>query len=283
MKVVIIGFDGLDSEIVEKFKVPELVQKDHGSTLTPSLYTPVVWASFITGKTPEEHGVKQKGRWDRLPVSMLRSVLLKLGVRLRRIGDLVERLGLAKRVSSHPSVPTIFDYAESVAVSVPSYNEDPIVWRWWNKTQELARDPRHWAEIKDMWSREFAYKMHYFKEEVTHPWSLAMIHFFASDALQHFFYWDEGFIERLYKKCGDIVRGIRSLVGDDVVVFVVSDHGHRQGMHTNRAFWSSSHPLSIRPRHITNFFSIILDLLGVPPRDEEEKIKKHLRDLGYLD
>ena len=60
MKVLIIALDGLEFDIVKRYELRNLRQKVYGKIELNNfkkIYTPIIWASFITGLPPEKHGV----------------------------------------------------------------------------------------------------------------------------------------------------------------------------------------------------------------------------------
>ena len=61
-KIVVIAFDGLDKELIEKFNLKIISQGEIHSINNKegisSIYTSELFASFVTGKTHELHGVK---------------------------------------------------------------------------------------------------------------------------------------------------------------------------------------------------------------------------------
>ena len=106
MRLVIIGLDGLDPDLVEKWEMEWFKLKVWGRHYVGFFkytYTPIVWGSFLTGVNVEEHGydiesLRRKRSEDALKYSILKSlyrlksrlVPFKLGLR-----KVLVRLGLA--------------------------------------------------------------------------------------------------------------------------------------------------------------------------------------------
>lgn len=57
--MLILGLDGLDPDLVERWRLRWFMQKSYGRHYVGFLktkYTPIAWACFVTGKNVEEQG-----------------------------------------------------------------------------------------------------------------------------------------------------------------------------------------------------------------------------------
>ena len=63
----------------------------------------------------------------------------------------------------------------------------------------------------------------------------------------------------------------------------MSDHGHKHGDHTNYGFYSFDMEMKLEDDNplITDFYPLLKKIFKVPPKEDEQKIKQKLRDLGY--
>jgi predicted AlkP superfamily phosphohydrolase/phosphomutase len=81
-KVVVIAFDGLDKDLIEEFGLENLTQQEFGSidnvSGMSSIKTSELFASFITGKNFENHGVKGIRKWDSQKVEKAEKIVSRL-------------------------------------------------------------------------------------------------------------------------------------------------------------------------------------------------------------
>jgi len=110
----------LNLALVYKFRklLPNLAQKQYGTISVANyekIITPVIWASFITGK--EKHDVKTFTSWGYMD-----KIAQMLHLRGKGLGRILRLLGLKPR-PSRTRHETMFDIIKpSIAISVPSYN-----------------------------------------------------------------------------------------------------------------------------------------------------------------
>ena len=134
---------------------------------------------------------------------------------------------------------------------------------------------------------ELAWKVFEEKKEetlhaLTQDWNLFMVHFYVLDPLQHLFWHDNELIGKAYAKLDDTVKSIEDRIKDvEHLLLIVSDHGHKKGMHTPYGFHSCNQKLGLKNVKITDFAGIIRRCLGLPTREEELRVYKHLKSLGY--
>lgn len=66
--VLVVAFDGLDKEWIEEFELENIMQEEFGAidnqTGMKNIYTSELFASFITGKNPQEHGIDGLTTWS---------------------------------------------------------------------------------------------------------------------------------------------------------------------------------------------------------------------------
>lgn len=142
------ALDGLEYEVVIKLKLRALLQNVNGYIDVGNfgdLLTPIIWACFITGKEPQDHGVYS---WWR--ISRYRS-LDKLAHWIRYNAPVIKNMPTAKlkktlrilKLRPRPPskedlhVPTIFDLVKpSVALFVPGYNEESWIRDYYSEAFE---------------------------------------------------------------------------------------------------------------------------------------------------
>ena len=259
-KLIVIGLDGGCPELIEKWlsegKLPNLKKlAEDGcrgvlkSTILP--VTPVAWTSFSTGKNPGKHGVfdfmeRKEGSYDLQPVLVGQSC-----------DSLWEILTQAEKRVIVINVPMTYPPAKVKGIMISGL---PAL--------DVRKDFAYPSDILDEIEREVGeYRIHY-KVEFTgenhedflrdvhflierrsqvarylaenYSWDLLMVHFQATDWVQHFFwkYADPNHpdhnpfpsiarhaIRDVYmhidKELGKIVRAWH----ENVNVIVISDHG----------------------------------------------------------
>lgn len=295
MRALIIGLDAAEYDIIANGSYPHLKQIEYGKVeinVRP-IFTPVVWASFITGVSKEKHGVYGLHKWRVSPIDKLRNwslnATLPRSIRKHwlRGQSVLESLGINPRFyeRSDLRVSTIFDCVDKhVAVSVPSYNEDSVNQILKKKEVDALRsgDRKLMKETE-----EFAWQV--FREErkkvlalLGEDWDIFMAHFYTLDPLQHLFWYDAERMSQAYQEMDNTMRLIQEKMRNvEHLSLIVSDHGHKKGFHTPYGFYSSNTKLDLKDPKITDFADTIRRYLGLPTREEELKVYRHLKSLGY--
>ena len=283
-KVVVIAFDGLDKELVDKFDLENVSQEENGGidnhTNVKGIKTNELFASFITGKSYEEHGIgnmtkyvnEVKGKFiDLISIKPLRNKVRGF----HRLYRVLRKVFDAKRIyygKEDLEIETIFEKIEnSQAMFVPSYNPS-IFWVScsWSNPIEYGYPP---IKAIDLWkTREHSFRRKsLFSEigsEIISPRDFLMCHFHRPDIEQHIYlkpYNEDG--EKLfkaYKELDELAGEIKDKAleaGYDTVIFM-SDHGlPAEGGHNENAFYSCNHELFGEENpHITDFHDKILEL-----------------------
>ena len=233
-RLVIIAFDGCDSDLVEQH-IPSLKQAVSGTTSLerykaqggkPGGATNECFGQFISGKPIYE------------------------------IKDLIP---FDHRSSLHGHVKTIFDFTDSIAVDVPSWNWHPkhrefhkrTFWAFgWETVRKKVKMGRLQFEEKvkterrslteDLISYLWGEKMNRVRAALAQGSSLTMLYFWFTDLMGHM-YVD---MSRAYVHVLNVFREIRRLLPPDTIILVMGDHGLQNRHHKKEtAFWSLSHPL----------------------------------------
>jgi predicted AlkP superfamily phosphohydrolase/phosphomutase len=294
VRVLIIGLDSAEYDVIAEGNYPHLKQTEYGKVKinVKPLFTPIVWASFITGVAKEKHGVRGLHKWRNRVIDKLRNWLLettlhpKIGKRLVVGESFLKFIGFKPRLydKSDIKIATIFDYVSKyIAISVPSYNEDSINVTLKRKELDALRSGS--SKLKKE-TEELAWKV--FKEKrrralslLKEDWDIFMVHFYILDPLQHLFWYDAESVGQVYEEMDKTAKLFKDRIREDCLMLIVSDHGQKRGRHTPYGFYSSNVKLGLSDPKITDFADIIRSYLGLPSREEEMKIYKHLKSLGY--
>lgn len=296
IRVLIIGLDGLEHSLVEDYDLKNLKQIEHGKVdlllkKDEEPLTPTIWCNFITGETPDVHGVIAIQKWKYPLLEKIHASLRSFDIKHRgywrgvlfNIFDkmsLFEMRGMRNFFTRKDiNCDTIFDDIDStIAISIPSFNEDEM-----NKElRRLVVEGRKF-ELKKRAYEAFAGRRKRFLDALNQKPSLLMVHFFLLDLIQHMFPYDNEYIRKTYERIDSFVGKVKEkLVNNEVFLLIVSDHGLLHGYHTPYGFYSCNEKLNLKNPKITDFTDIIRKRLGVPSKQETEKIEKRLRALGYV-
>ena len=280
MRCLILAIDSLEYEIAKNF--PNLTQEEFGRTIVPitsdgEAYTPVVWGSFITGLPPEEHEIYEgpKLNWQNPVLERLHGFIKNRRNFYSRysegLGKLAVKLGFEQSRNhifhtaddfKSKNISTIFDDAKKpIAMSIPSYNEEAVNQHFRERLGEVYQKGLP-EEVLEAEAREVfnsrAQRIYKILEE---DWDLFMVHLFIVDTFGHLYPNRTSKFEELYSEMNDFVGDVKKKL-DDTFVFVISDHGHRNGHHTSYGFYSSNEILGLHFPKITDFHDIILEVLS---------------------
>lgn len=300
VRVLVIALDGLEYALVGN-DMPNLLQVEHGTidiNVSP-LVTPIVWATFLTGST--DNGVKL----IKFPYALDEKLGRFLGVkRVASVNKFSSKLGLSNFFFTMDdlTLPTIFDGVKnSIALGIPAYNENPVYLDVRGKiTEALIRQISEKEFSKRVWNlfhEEYAECLKRLEDD----WDLFMVHFFITDVIGHLC-WDEPETLRACYRIMDVCIGDMKKRVHDSVVFIVSDHGMQNGLHTRKGFYSVNEKLHLNSPKITDFYAILQDVLRhtctyanneapsqpVPaeatenPNNDKSQVIRHLRELGYV-
>lgn len=269
MRVLVLALDGLEYDLVIKWRMRNLLQKKYGKielgeehyymNLEP--YTPIVWASFITGLPPSRHKVRSLWTYGRvldfireLPViswvKNKRKILYKLGILEPKI---VRKENL--------NAKTIFDVVKpSIAVRVITYNDDVEQWRRASKAM-LFGGVKKYEEV--LWENHREREKELF-ENLNKNWRLLMAYFRIADEKGHIHIAKRPYIlKRVYRRLDMLAYKVRKQLPGDTILLIVSDHGMKPapdgtGVHSHHAFWSINIDTDWKPKKITDFFPQIV-------------------------
>lgn len=297
-QLAIIGIDALDYEELDNATgFDALKQAEYGKVdNTPALLTgkavsPTMWTSFMTGQTPDVHGIRGF-TWD-FPCS---EWLYKIPTPNRGWGKYLETmLNLfgrgnkdfppADKIQSTTFIDQLGE--DCVTVNAPLYEFSFS--RKGDRLEALARPQEsvtHQQLLEDL-RRHSELVFEDVKQALTGKtrWDVFFSYFYWLDGIQHRFFNQRDVIETEYGRAAFYVAQIKERLPDDTTVIVVSDHGaDGEGGHRNEyGFWSCNKE-GVVPEDaaITDFYDIIMEHAGLPGRDDEAQTKQKLEALGYV-
>lgn len=289
MKCLILAFDGLEYNFVEKFNLENLKQDEYGKVQVPKecfievkygpakgkreAFTPFVWFSFLTGKLPTEANFKQFRKWDNefLATLGILSAKIKLNRLIRnRIGMLLKALGFSYRTfrKQDYKIPTIFDLTEkSHAINVPVYSE-----KW---TFGLAQNLDNFRCFEDFVESVLIAESSKFQKlrnqvlqylKQNSEWDLFMAYFPTLDHYGELCFRNTKKLHKMYMTFDIFVKEVKKSLNESFVL-VISDHGMERlgktpfGKHSDYAFYSINRKLGLDNPKITDFYLLIKNVL----------------------
>ena len=240
-RLVILAFDGIDYFVIKE-KYPLLCQLVYGRTSLKNHVaaggakggaTNELFATFITGKTVDVHGVT-------IPFDHTLSLKNKM--------------------------KTIFDLTDSIAVDVPTYNTHPDLKRLhprcnWTHGSETYRklvkmnkeeyrtriNQEREALEKDLYEYLYTLKFDRIKHALNEKKTLTMIYFWFTDMIGHM--GEPNRLDRMYAHVANTIEMIKART-EGALLLVMSDHGMYRGNHREEgAFWSLSKNI-MSPNHV---------------------------------
>lgn len=294
-RFVILGFDGLEYNLVERFNLTSLKQEQYGKVMIPKEcfikvdsphfasshfepWTPLVWYSFLTGKLPSSkflRDVKIGGKWNNNLLNAIEDLSFTLGLgNLRRISaraiEILRILGFQKKlpVIQDYRVPTLFDHIDkTIDIDVPIYS----------KNWHFGLSERTDENFIDFINRSLKVELDRFDEKkkvvldilkTDGNWTLLMMYTKLLDT-----YGELSFNRKLsliYSLVDKFVKDVKSLLnkrwGSQYLLLIISDHGiknivgTRFGEHSSYAFYSLNIPIPLKNVRITDFYPLIRNL-----------------------
>jgi len=282
-KVLVIAFDGLDKELIEEFNLENIQQKEFGTidnqTGMKNIYTSELFASFITGKNWQEHGIEHLTTWEDKNKGRLIETLAPKSIvestkgfhRLRETLKTLLKTDEVKYSQEHLETETLFDKIDnSRPMYIPGFN--PTIF-WQLKAETLPLEYGYGADIAaEFWdTREHEFRTkNLFSElenDIVSPRDFLMVHLHRTDFHQHLYgdptgVLDKDKLRKLYQETDELAGEILEKAGDkyDTVIFM-SDHGlpAKKG-HNEKAFYSSNTKLFEDTPKITDFHDKILEM-----------------------
>ena len=323
MTLVVLGIDALDPDLVDAERHPNLALDHHrrietivSSSGEPSTHE--LWPTIITGLRPDEHGLELGDdgvAWG--------NPLLDFG---SRVADIILPNGLQTQIGAwllnqtnadafrtpatyYPEngLTTVFDDRNGKAIGIPNYVVDP---------DETDREHRIRQSMGELFERDLeavgghrSSDPRAFYERCmemsmvriartrralrSREYELVFGYTSGLDLIGHVAYDSPAIQERAYDELNEFVGEVRSDLGDEHELVLVSDHGLQDGLHTDEAMVAGT----------TDVVEEIDSVLDVRPAIETElerrhqpepwrvesgdcgssgDVKEQLEDLGYM-
>jgi len=295
MKVLILAFDGLEYNLVEKWKLENLKQERYYKLEIPdecfkySLtsrgelvhepWTPFVWSSIVTGKLPVEIGLTEVNvqEWDNILLQKIRSLIVRLKLNKRMItrflvndkGKGLEKIGFRKKyfnLIEKSKYPTFFqNIDDTLPINIPlvfqlrSFKEE-VNWKLKLKGEGIEE---FLAEIWKEYRRVTSITL----DAITaNKWKLIMSYVRLLDTVGELQYGRFVKMHKAYMECNLYAGRVNELIGDDTALIILSDHGIEEmpntkyGKHSDHAFFSINRDLLETPKNIIDIFPIVVGL-----------------------
>ena len=305
-RVLLVAIDGMDSELIEKYKCENLLgMEEYGgidnSTGIFRIWTSELFASLITGENYEVHGVKGLAYWKNSKIEKLEKFFEKYHF-FRKFNGLrksfYKKLGFGLRgyTKDDYDIPTLFEkIPNSRSIDVPGYDIA------FSKGGELIGNYGIEGAIRQQ-DYIAEKKKGDLLDAIDVDYDFLMAHFHKIDHYHHWF-WEMGEeepVEEVYKEFDSLAAEIleRAEGKFDYVIFM-SDHGlPTPEQHNENAFYSCNRELfdDKKPK-ITDFHDRIIEIVGKQKQDntnessgdssnlsreQEKQVKKNLEEMGYI-
>lgn len=274
MRVIILAYDGLEYDLVEKFNLENLKQKEYGKTDISDFKvtsTPILWGSFLTGERITKYLKRDliKNRVISFIYYSLEELRRRLKLDRTSLGDIITNV--IQKVDSYRSnfwklnipVETTFlsSFNKVEIIDVPLLNNKS------EKVYELAEvlneriSEREWEQR--IW-KQYQRKKKKLLHSLNNKNDLLMIWICISDVFGHLFRGDLSKMFEVYQELDELTKEVKLNAPEDTWILIVSDHGMRRlgeryGDHSkmNYGFYSSNIVLKLNRPKITDFYNII--------------------------
>jgi len=234
MRLIILGLDALDIDMVEKLDLRALKQVQYGELKVPlssvSGYprSPSVWATFLSGEVHEIEFTRNKEGVNLFRGELSRSFIDLNGVKAinvpyhnHEINTLTKLVRLRKKI------------------------------RWPGTIRRIA--PVHNSRTEEIFNEVI-------NSDENHKVIFAFIQ--TLDTLQHILFLRPKIIQKAYEHMERSFADLKEKLSEDRII-IVSDHGFNfeKGIHSYTGFYSCNHVLKPIPTDISDFYGIVKDFL----------------------
>ncbi|RLE88649.1 MAG: hypothetical protein DRJ67_01375 [Thermoprotei archaeon] len=298
MRLLILGLDGLDPDLVERWRMDWFKLKFHGRHyvgVLKKLYTPIVWGSILTGLNVEEHGyglreLREKRSREAFKSRVLRRLyLLRLRLTRRRLGvrKLLVKLGLVNPyppaiMHDHLLARTFLEELKArgysvAAIEVPSYNESRNEY-YRSRIDALATAPfSRRVELVEEALEDTRERVERGVKCVEEGHDLIFIYTPLPDVAFHMAVGPtlkvKVWLRSVHYALYEMLRPLMKLARErGYEVLMLSDHGFdlRSGYHSEYGFWSTTVKPPYRPSSILDFHDLVMQLVEMPPHPRSD-------------
>jgi len=233
--MIILGMDGLEYDLVEKWDLKHLKQTTYGKTdLTgfTQLRTIILWSSFLTGENKQEEimaggdAVMWDKKWD------IKETFFKNFEKVCTIDV--------------PSFNYVKEQHDKERALMKAFFEEENE----DKQQEIREEfnkhcfDHHKKIKKEFWA------------EVGQDYDLLMAYFNISDVIAHLSFGNTFLMKMIYQDLNELVGQVKAKF-PEAKIMVISDHGMKSlgyfGEHTSYSFWSLNWDAGLDNPKITDF------------------------------
>ena len=270
-RVFVMALDGLEYDLVIKWRLKNLLQKKYGKIqVKPSYYFPnghdvpwtaKVWSSFVTGTPPEKLGIRSFSTYGKI-LDFIRFLPPFKWIKNKR--RFLVKIGICPRTPTRKDM-SYRTLADVVNPSVSVYF--PFVDDIFNLRRFMLLFETHGAKV---FEKEML-KVHRLRIDLTfkmleekHDWKLFLTYFDAPDLMGHLHIAKRlKRLKRFYQSLDFLAYKLKKKVPEDTVFLIVSDHGMQPmpdgtGDHSCHAFWSVNIDTDWEPKDIIDFYPQIL-------------------------
>lgn len=276
MKVLVIGLDGLEYGLVEKFGCETIKQVEYGKVTIPKEcyirtsilkngkfiyepFTPFVWSSFLTGRLPMEYGFTKLKleKWDNSLIERLKMQLAKTWLnKIKGKGKFLRLLGFKKHtfnITDYTTSTFVHSAKKPVTINFPTVNKEWGIKLPSSNFDEAVRlQWKKFLEIEDKTLKTFS-----------NSWDLFMTYTKLLDVIGELYYkyWSE--LRKAYLACDNFVKRVLNRLSDRTICLIISDHGIEQfgetdyGKHSDYGFYSLNNQFNLTNPCITDFYDLI--------------------------
>lgn len=287
-KVIILGIDAIEYDLIEKWDLKNLKQKEYGKTILslPSGQEPateIIWPCFITGKEPNEMGYSSLNIYSKFLktfIPLISPVIDKLFIdtktknKIQKIQGilylhylfiiLLKKIGLIhKPTKDDIKAVTIFDNKKikSIHLHIPVLDKDAFP-EYRKDIGKVISEKVHHPIIEIKQKKEFTQRSREVYDIIKkNNWQLFMQYFFVLDGVQHIFYRNPKKIAHFYLMFDEFIKKVEELIDDETLLLIVSDHGVKKGIHTSYGFYSINKKLGLKNPKLIDFREKIEEIL----------------------
>ena len=263
-KIVVLGIDALEYDLVEEWNLKNLKQQAYCKTDLSDfnvVVTPLIWGAMLTGKKIKEiedvfvkrakffseQGTAVKKKQRQYLLAKIVSKTLPLPIK-----DLITRKIVPDSFKKtynfilKNKYTTMFDFFNKIWNNgVPAYNRN-VVTKEVKKLIPIA--------VKGNTTPLFNYSMNLYKKEkeellraIEGDYELIFWYTPSLDEIEHFYITKKSKLLSIYMNLNGLVKAVKEKLEPDDVLYIISDHGmvpiegsSRGGEHSNHGFFSSS-------------------------------------------
>ena len=271
-KIYILGLDGLEFNFVEAWNLKNIKQNEYSKIQVPITeeqnipMSPEVWGSFLTGKIVSQSFSAISPPLKR--ISDFLSFTKKYTIGYEKLVNFLQKLIpdslWKKRVTGYSPLEnkTFLDITNSKPINVLYYNEDPIIhlifYYFSIGKISLKKTVQLFMALYKKYEKQIFNETKRFQD--SYDLIFSYLHF--PDILQHVLMFRPYEIKNHYLEIENFVSSLKNIIPESTLFLIISDHGFdlKRGTHSNHGFYSSNMPLNPKPKHITDFYNIIIHL-----------------------